>query len=194
MAQHYSQKSDQELISIYREKSDMAAFEELFKRYSYLAFFVCFKYLKNEHDCQDAVMEVFEKALIDLQKYRVKNFKSWLYASIRNYCSYRLRKEKRTNIFVKIFEKSEKKFMENIRFDTLVEWSDEQIKELKIELQNLPDDQQRCIRLFYFENLTYQEIAQQTGLDYKKVKSCIQNGRRNLKKRLSKKEVFKDVQ
>ena len=38
-----------------------------------------------------------------------------------------------------------------------------------------------CIKLFYLEDKSYQEIAIQTGWELKKVKSDIQNGKRNLK-------------
>ena len=48
-------------------------------------------------------------------------------------------------------------------------------------LQQLNEEQLQCIRLFYLEKRSYQEIAQQTGFSFMKVKSHIQNGKRNLK-------------
>jgi RNA polymerase sigma-70 factor (ECF subfamily) len=41
--------------------------------------------------------------------------------------------------------------------------------------------QQSCIRLFYFDKKSYQEICETTGFSILQVKSYIQNGKRNLK-------------
>ena len=35
--------------------------------------------------------------------------------------------------------------------------------------------------MFYLENKCYNEIVEQTGMEWNKVRSLIQNGRRNLK-------------
>jgi RNA polymerase sigma-70 factor (ECF subfamily) len=48
-------------------------------------------------------------------------------------------------------------------------------------IARLKEEQQKCINLFYFENLCYREIAEQLKIEEKKVKSFIQNGKRNLK-------------
>jgi len=37
------------------------------------------------------------------------------------------------------------------------------------------------VSLFYLEQKSYQQIAETTGLEWNKVRSYIQNGRRNLK-------------
>ena len=52
---------------------------------------------------------------------------------------------------------------------------------------DLPEEQRKCIRLFYFDNKSYAEISSETGFELKGVKSFIQNGRRNLKIWLEKK-------
>jgi RNA polymerase sigma-70 factor (ECF subfamily) len=48
-------------------------------------------------------------------------------------------------------------------------------------IKRLKDEQSECIRLFYFENRCYNEIAVYLKLDEKKVKSHLQNAKRNLK-------------
>jgi len=45
----------------------------------------------------------------------------------------------------------------------------------------LPAEQKQAIQLFYLEDKCYNEIGEQTGMDWNKVRSVIQNGRRNLK-------------
>ena len=48
-------------------------------------------------------------------------------------------------------------------------------------MEQLPEDQKKVISLFYLEGKCYNEITSMTGLDWNKVRSHIQNGRRNLK-------------
>jgi RNA polymerase sigma-70 factor (ECF subfamily) len=54
-------------------------------------------------------------------------------------------------------------------------------------LEDLNEDQKRCINLFYLEKKTYTEIMQLTGFNFMQVKSYIQNGKRNLKMKISEK-------
>ena len=48
-------------------------------------------------------------------------------------------------------------------------------------IEKLKDEQQRCIRMFYLEGRSYREVAKICSMEEKKVKSFIQNGKRNLK-------------
>jgi len=48
-------------------------------------------------------------------------------------------------------------------------------------LDTLTEEQKQSVRLFYLENKCYNEIVEITGFDWNKVRSYIQNGRRNLK-------------
>ena len=45
----------------------------------------------------------------------------------------------------------------------------------------LKEEQRKCIQLFYYEGFGYKEISQRLGMEERKVKSYIQNGKRNLK-------------
>jgi len=55
-------------------------------------------------------------------------------------------------------------------------------------IEKLKDEQKECIRQFYFESRPYSEIAANLGVDEKKVKSYLQNGKRNLKLCLEQKD------
>ena len=48
-------------------------------------------------------------------------------------------------------------------------------------IEQLKREQKACIELFYYQKLCYQEIAEKLGMNEKKVKSYLQNGKRNLK-------------
>jgi RNA polymerase sigma-70 factor (ECF subfamily) len=48
-------------------------------------------------------------------------------------------------------------------------------------IENLPAEQKQAIQLFYLQGKCYKEIADLIETDINKVRSFIQNGRRNLK-------------
>jgi DNA-directed RNA polymerase specialized sigma24 family protein len=48
-------------------------------------------------------------------------------------------------------------------------------------LEYLNNEQKECIKLFYLDQKCYKDICEITGYDISKVKSYIQNGKRNLK-------------
>lgn len=59
-----------------------------------------------------------------------------------------------------------------------------QITLLETALEDLNEKQKTCIKLFYLENKSYQEITNLLGISNMEVKSFIQNGKRNLKLKL----------
>ena len=58
---------------------------------------------------------------------------------------------------------------------------------METALKELGKEQHDCISLFYLEKRSYQEISDNTGYPVLKIKSYIQNGKRNLKNMLDKK-------
>lgn len=61
-------------------------------------------------------------------------------------------------------------------------------KNLEEAIKKLKDEQRICIELFYLQEKSYKEVADQTGLSMLNVKSHIQNGKRNLKIILERKD------
>jgi len=170
--------SDIELIVNYKTSGDKQLVGELFKRYTNFVFSVCMKYLKNSYDSEDATMQIFEKLFTDLQRFEVANFKSWLHVIAKNYCMMKLRKPNReiyTDNFV------EKDF--DLHHEAANE-KEQQLLALEKAIAELPADQRNCVELFYINQKSYKEIIEQTGYDYNKVKSYIQNGKRNLQLKL----------
>jgi RNA polymerase sigma factor (sigma-70 family) len=58
---------------------------------------------------------------------------------------------------------------------------EEDLQKLEHCLQTLSEEQKVTVELFYLQNKCYKEIAESTGIEWNKVRSYIQNGRRNLK-------------
>ncbi|MCG8582654.1 MAG: sigma-70 family RNA polymerase sigma factor [Bacteroidales bacterium] len=178
------EKSDEELLNAFQKSGNIDLLGMLFERYMHLIYGVCLKYLKNKDDAQDAVIEIYEKLGKELLEKQVETFKPWLYVVTKNYCLMELRKQQSQLKKAKEYEKSELSFMEstqNIHLNN-DSWEPEEMdKRLQECLAKLRDHQRSCIELFYFKELCYQEISDSLNIDLKKVKSYIQNGKRNLK-------------
>lgn len=178
--------TDLELIEQYKSKGDVDTVGELFERYTRFVFLVCLKYLKNEEKSKDAVMQIFEKLLIDLKKHEIENFKLWLHSVTRNYCLQILRKEKSLKKKSDKWEKEQFSCVENDENLHLYSKEDEANREetLQDAISKLKIEQKECINLFYMQEKSYEEISRITKYSLKEVKSHLQNGKRNLKKML----------
>lgn len=174
--------SDLSLISRFKKNGDTLYVGELYKRYMHLVFGICLKYLKSEEAAKDMVMQVFEKLLHKLEEQEIENFKSWLHVFTRNECLMLLRKQK-TNGEQHTVELNGQVLMENapVMHHINEEGLEEDLSKLEVCIGQLKNEQETCIRLFYLDKKSYQEIEVITGYELKKVKSHVQNGRRNLK-------------
>ena len=176
---------DLELIARYKETGNNRYIGQLFEKYKVMIVATSINYLKNRADAEDASMDIFEGLLGKLRTHEVSNFKSWLYSTTRNHCLMVIRKRK--GIIEEEFqpEKIEKTFMESPDFEHLDSEAQSESEVLKAAMAQLKDHQRRCIQLFYLEELSYRDVADRTGFELKKVKSYIQNGKRNLQLILS---------
>ncbi len=176
--------SDDELINAYKKQANNIYFGELFERYTHLLFGVCMKYLKNEEDSKDAVMQVFEELPRKINNFEINNFKSWIYSVAKNHCLMKLRKDKtKVNARLEVYENIRHEIMESAEVFHLNNENDPEKKISKLQrgITTLKTEQRKCIELLYLQNKSYNEVADQTGYSLKKVKSYIQNGKRNLK-------------
>lgn len=173
--------NESKLIIAYKKSHDITLVGQLYSPYMPLVYGVCLKYLKDRTLAQDAVMDIFEKLTQDLLKYDTPdNFKTWLYVVSKNFCLMQLRKDGSSS---KAFKKIADEFMDN---NILLHPLDEEeqpdlVPRLKECMEKLKEQQRIPIELFYYKKMCYQEISEQLKIEEKKVKSAIQNGKRNLK-------------
>ncbi|MBL0339672.1 MAG: sigma-70 family RNA polymerase sigma factor [Bacteroidetes bacterium] len=180
---NYNNLEDQDLIAAYRKKGDKKAVGVLFERYSHLVYGVCMKYLKNQDDSKDATLNIFEKLMGDLKKYEVQKFSYWIHSVARNYCLMQLRSRK-----AMYYVDDEKgpgidAYMESHYQDQTTEAdnTEQQLVLLEEAINHLNTEQRICVELFYLKKYCYQDVAEIAGFTLLEVKSFIQNGKRNLK-------------
>ncbi len=169
---------DADLVLLYRKSGDSQHLGTLFKRYSGMILGVCMKYLKNQAESEDAVMEIFEKLHLDLKRVEIDYFKGWLYTVARNHCLMKLRK---AGLSVEFPEELPPVAAEEADFDVEKEAS---LQQLERVLPQLKAEQKWCIELFYLQEKSYKQVAIETGFTLNEVKTHIQNGKLNLKKLL----------
>lgn len=177
-----NKKTDEELINEFCTGGDLEVLGELYREYMHLVYGVCLKYLKNREESMDAVMQIFEKLIVEIPKQRIDNFRSWLHAVTKNYCLMQLRSKKSEDRRLTEWALDPGNFMETS--DLLHPIDDEDYetdKALADCVEKLKGEQKECIRQFYYEDKCYSEIGKNLGIDEKKVKSNLQNGKRNLK-------------
>ena len=180
--------ADQDLIAHYRSSGDSAFVGELFERYSMQIYAICRKYFKDDDEAKDAAMEVFEYLLVELKKYDIQNFKSWLARSTSNFCLMRIRKYKAQEGKAEEFKKNQQTVMESVEDlhpEAEATEKELELQKLELALTGLNKEQKTCVELFFLQGKSYDEVVQLTGYSYNEVKSFIQNGKRNLKIRLS---------
>jgi len=179
---NHTNLSDEELLEAWRAYGDNRYIGFLFQRYTALLLGVALKYLKDRSLAEDAVQQVFEKALKHLPKDEILNFKGWLYVLTRNHCLQQLRDKPpmADEAALAYFPAPETDQEEK-------QWRDHTLEQMNEALDELNTEQKQTIVLFYLEKNSYEQIITKTGFTFMQVKSFIQNGKRNLKTILLKK-------
>jgi RNA polymerase sigma-70 factor, ECF subfamily len=185
-----SKKSDEDLLKEFISSGRLDFLGELYSRYMHLVYGVCLKYLKEREESKDAVLNIFEKMVVEIPRHNIENFKNWLHVVTKNYCLMQLRSDNSQREKLKEWINDSVVFMEySQNLHPIDDDGDTLENGLKDCIERLKGEQKECIRLFYYENRCYNEIAMKLDLDEKKVKSHLQNAKRNLKLCLEEKHV-----
>ena len=178
------------MLDQFRQSGDLEILGILYKRYLHLIYGVCLRYFDDREEAKDGVMQIFEKLITEITVHQIQKFKSWLYVLTKNYCLMEIRsgktRERRMEQWI-----SEQEYSVELQ-DNLHPLDKEEVVQdaaLRECIERLENEQKSCIQLFYFEDKSYREIADLLALEEKKVKSYLQNGKRNLKICLEKRNV-----
>jgi RNA polymerase sigma-70 factor, ECF subfamily len=175
-------RSEEELIDEFTSTGNLEALGELYSSYMHLVYGVCLKYLKEREESMDAVMQIFEKLVTDIPKQKIENFRSWLHVVTKNYCLMKLRSQKSLDEKHNEWVLDSENFMDDSYYLHPIDTQEPDMEKVLADcIERLKDDQKKCIVQFYYEDKCYNEIAKNLGVDEKKIKSHLQNGKRNLK-------------
>ncbi len=159
---------------------DTNAFTVLVDRYKDLVFTLALRMVKNREEAEEVSQDTFIKVYKSLNRFKGDSkFSTWIYRVAYNTCLDRLKKNKRQEYTVAIDEYTEHqvKTLENA-LDAL----EEQEKQLAIKkcLKMLPSEDSFILTLYYFEELSLDEISKITGLKPNNVKVKLFRSRKKL--------------
>ena len=173
--------TEQKLIEKYQHSKGQDHIAALYEPYMPMVYGTCLKYLKSTTDAQDAMMTIYEIVSKKLKTHKVDNFKPWLYVVTKNYCFDELRKKNRRLDKKKV---AENMYSEQVFHPDSVGSNKEKLLHNCIE--KLSAKQKYIIKAFYFDKMSYQQIADSNNIEWSTIRSKIQNGRRMLKKCIEK--------
>ena len=163
-----SQLTDDDLVKLY-EKGNNSAFEVIVNMYKSRVFTYIFLIVRNKELTEDIFQEAFIKAISTIQQGRYVEsgrFLGWINRIAHNLIIDHFRREKNENTFstdgleydfVNNSKYSEKSFEDVI--------NNEQVLQDIVHLVNyLPSSQQEVVRMRFFEDLSFREIAERTDV------------------------------
>ncbi len=188
-----SSLKDSALIKAF-QAGDPAVFDELVHRHKDSVFNLCYRFLGDHQEANDSAQEIFIKVYRSLKKFRFKSsFSTWLYRIAVNTCKNRIKSlEYRLKKRTKRLDNHEMGTGSNLS-DELVDESQSPMLELEKKersrivqqaISTLSETKRSVILLRDIEGLTYDEIADVTGLNLGTVKSKLARARADLRNRL----------
>jgi RNA polymerase sigma factor (sigma-70 family) len=169
-------KNDFQLVERAKE-GDQRAYAELMQRYKDSIYFMTLKMINNKDDAMDLTVETFGKAFENLDRYKPDfAFSTWLFRIATNNSIDFIRKKRLSVISMDsmVDDDGDDRPLQ-IKSDTLnpeeSSIKKQQSKELKDIVDKLPSRYKTLIVLRYFDELSYEEIAQQLDLPLGTVKA-----------------------
>jgi RNA polymerase sigma factor (sigma-70 family) len=175
---------DFRLIDLAVEHDDNQAFAKLLQRYKRPVYHMVLKMVRNVDDAEDLTMEAFSKAFKSLHKFKKDfTFSTWLFRIATNNAIDFIRKKKLDTMSISSAYTDSDGVTVSIEMeDHNLNPQEETIKKQKTELiqlfvSKLPAKYQRLVRLRYFDELSYEEIAQELDAPLGTVKAQLHRAR-----------------
>jgi len=162
---------------------DLAAFEQLVRKYQPYAFSLAMKFLCDEAEACDVVQDSFLRVWNNIDRYDPnQRFTTWLYKIVANLCVDRFRALKRTrSIFL---SRERDPMMEDLPDER--DWealqSHEQLADIVRTLSKRLSRTQRLVfTLRDLQDLTVEEVVEITGLSIGSVKTNLHYARKSIR-------------
>lgn len=175
---------DFELIDRAVGQKDQQAYANLMKRYKKAVFFMILKMIRDADDAEDLTMEAFAKAFRNLHKFKKDyTFSTWLFRIATNNTIDFIRKKKLKTMSLNNTMTDDGGNSVNIDVeDDENNPQDEYIKSQRIEMvrifvDKLPAKYRKLVKLRYFDELSYDEIAKELDKPLGTVKAQLHRSR-----------------
>lgn len=177
----HNERYAMELIIAKVKQGDMVAFNALIDEYKAMAFTLALKLMKNREDAEEVAQDAFVKAYKNIGQFEGKSkFSTWLYTIVYNTALTRLRKKQldMQDIDSHSVESS------SAYSESGMEWRnlqrDERSSYIKQALEQLVEEDQVVITLFYLNENSLAEICEITNWELSNVKVRLHRARKRL--------------
>jgi len=174
------------------QNGDVAAFEELIAVYQKKVINSAYSILGNREDAYDMAQEIFLKIFANISKFNQQSsFSTWLYRVTRNMCLDELRRRKRHDSRVvsitgeKDDDSYDMQIADTARGPEDIAAQGAVVQQVRLAINELPEDYRTSLILREMEGLDYQQIADILECSIGTVKSRISRGRKMLREKLS---------
>jgi RNA polymerase sigma factor (sigma-70 family) len=160
---------------------DKEAFSPLVDAYKDMVYTVCLRMLGSEADAQEAAQDVFVKAFRSIASFQAKaKFSTWLYRIAYNQCISVIRKKVKMIDLVDDVPEGEVDEGELNGMDKIS--AEERSKYLKLAIESLAETDAVVVTLFYYDQLSLEEIAEITGLSNSNIRIKLHRSRKKMYK------------
>ncbi|MDX2246735.1 MAG: sigma-70 family RNA polymerase sigma factor [Bacteroidia bacterium] len=183
-------QEDRDLVAA-AKRGEPNAFETLLKKYRKSVYYMLLKMVKNPDDAEDLTQEAFAKAFNSIDKFDSKfAFSTWLFRIATNNCIDYIRKKRvQTVSFDAPVEGDDGSSM---RFDVKTEdldpnesmLKDQRRRYLNMAIERLPEKYRMLVELRYFQELSYEEVAEELQIPLGTVKAQLFRARELLNQEL----------
>jgi RNA polymerase sigma-70 factor (ECF subfamily) len=161
-------------------EGDTKAFAVLVDRYKDLVFTLAIRMLKNREEAEEVSQDTFIKVFKSLGKFKGDSkFSTWIYKVAYNTCLDRIKRNKRqmNEVGIDEFTEHQIKTIDNA-LDKLE--TNEQQQSIQECLQRLPSEDSFLLTLYYFEDLSLEEISKIVNIEANTVKVKLFRARKKL--------------
>ena len=151
--------------------------DEIVEKYAKMIYRIAYIYLKSKVDAEDIVQDVLLKFMMNKKPFKDENhLKNWIIKVTVHLC-------------INLSKSAWKKKTISLYDDSLVLQTEEQYK-IFYDLDCLDEKYKMVVQLFYFEDLSTEEISKIMGISEANVRTRLNRARNKLKQDLKKGEIL----
>lgn len=158
---------DKDIIRTVREKSERG-FRLLMQKYKQPIYWHIRRLVVAHDDAQDATQETFIRIFRSFDKFRDENsFRGWIFRIATNEALRQIESRKQGQVSLEEDENNANRIMAS----DYVDFTDLEAVKLQKAIQSLPTKQQAAFNLRYYDELSYEDIAEAIGSTASAVKA-----------------------
>lgn len=191
---NYANLTDENLVKAYA-RGDNDAFDTLLKRHQDRVYNYILRIIKNEDIANDIFQETFVKAILTIKQNRYTEngkFPAWITRIAHNLIIDHYRQEKSSNTQSSDIDSidvlNRKELCEETIEDIIV--ARQTCEDVKMLIEDLPELQREVLNMRYYQNLSFKEIAEITGVSINTALGRMRYALINLRRLAAKKQII----